>query len=104
MRISDWSSDVCSSDLLMERVPPDHRIADNRQVDRADQRQDRRRFRGTFAILPCPAERDVAEIKEEQDQHRGQPARKSTRLLQSLLLISYSVFCMKIQTQVLPTT
>ena len=59
---------------LVKRPPPQHRIMDDRQVDRADQPEQRR-----HPPLPAPlalgrGQGDVAEIEEEQDQHRGQPA------------------------------
>src|SRR3546814_20954441 len=36
MRISDWSSDVCSSDLNDEGRPQGHRISERRPQERAD--------------------------------------------------------------------
>ena len=59
---------------LVQRVPPVDRELDDRHVDRADQRQDRRRARaprpGSSTVAP---QRDHAEIHQEQHQHRGQP-------------------------------
>src|SRR3546814_1393142 len=110
MRISDWSSDVCSSDLHRE-------VADRRQ--RADQQRQEARGRGcrrqhqteTCAIddpartrrallQPCPAERieirgqqiDRVRQAERDDQRRSE---EHTSELQSLMRISYAVFCLK---------
>src|SRR3546814_16643782 len=47
MRISDWSSDVCSSDL--DRPRPDDRVPGSR-ADHADQRGGARRRRDRAAI------------------------------------------------------
>src|SRR3546814_15741535 len=41
MRISDWSSDVCSSDLLDDRLQP---VPDNPETDAAEQRHLGKRF------------------------------------------------------------
>ena len=58
---------------LVQRAPPQHRIMDDRQVDRADQPEQRRHAAVAAALALGRGQRDVAEIEEEQDQHRGQP-------------------------------
>ena len=58
---------------LMQRVPPIDREFDDRQIDAADQGQDRRRPRRAPRVLDRPPERDQPEIEDEQHQHRGQP-------------------------------
>src|SRR3546814_7503193 len=86
MRISDWSSDVCSSDLLVEAVGGAHlglllgagvdrhdrgervarRDVDQQETDNADAERDRQ---------------DVEQSLEGVTQHRGiRLDRKSTRL------------------------
>src|SRR5256885_11941542 len=66
----DWSSDVCSSDLLPSFwPPPQRRPAWSRAIRRAQ----------TFPRALDPVFRD----------------RKSTRLNSSHLVISYAVFCLK---------
>ena len=57
---------------LMQRVPPIDREFDDRQIDRADQGQDRRRPRGAARLLDRAPERNEAEIENEQHEHRGQ--------------------------------
>src|SRR3546814_7316012 len=96
MRISDWSSDVCSSDLRHERLEVERPLA-----------------------FPCPApapfnadlagqvndqfsDAGVIEIFAQRCRHAvedsGVFARRSeehTSELQSLMRISYAVFCLK---------
>src|SRR3546814_9805586 len=106
MRISDWSSDGCSSDLRVRAV---------QRVDRGGQfarRLDRRPAR----IAVGPVARDprphlVVERLGGRDKDRIAPGRLGARLriaalarprseehtseLQSLMRISYAVFCLK---------
>src|SRR3546814_4649706 len=116
MRISDWSSDVCSSDLVkllravkaavdevrrhIHQQRPFHRIrADKRNIMRAQQVDE---FRRGEALMPyfhrMPDRADII--------HRGpcpslQPrvmaarSEEHTSELQSLMRISYAVFCLK---------
>src|SRR3546814_9096137 len=98
MRISDWSSDVCSSDLL-HRCAGVHEFA--LAVDVAP------------AFLARPLEPDQGSVADEGErvgsrlhgvQIRSSPARRQpiiarseehTSELQSLMRISYAVFCLK---------
>ena len=57
----------------MQRVPPIDREFDDRQVDDADQGQERAGARAAAAVVERVHQRDIAEIKEKQHQHRGQP-------------------------------
>src|SRR3546814_3717009 len=74
MRISDWSSDVCSSDLSVRA----------RRADRRRAGAHRRRQRRGSA---CIREADASLRSEEH-----------TSELQSLMRISYAVFCLKKKT------
>src|SRR3546814_2189297 len=81
MRISDWSSDVCSSDLLL-----DHRI-DGRGVLPAAGAVE---WMAQFVTAAWPGwhvveMRDVRQMRSEEH----------TSELQSLMRISYAVFCLK---------
>src|SRR3546814_1420513 len=98
MRISDWSSDVCSSDLLavgahgiglgidldlrhiviVHHVLLGHRAA----ALHRDQRTLQAEFRGDAGIQPGLAD-------------EGQRSEEHTSELQSLMRISYAVFCLK---------
>src|SRR3546814_5545706 len=98
MRISDWSSDVCSSDLGGR---PDHRrrTTENRgavcaaeiEADGDDRRLARRgRERAGQAASrgsEGPVILVVAEQKDRSEEHTSE--------LQSLMRISYAVFCLK---------
>src|SRR3546814_5325367 len=112
MRISDWSSDVCSSDLaLLMRLPS--------QLDR----QCRRRLRaGPARCGAYPWQVATREFREGPPRayargagwyaaELGRPvARREARSLrseehtselQSLMRISYAVFCLKKKTTIL---
>src|SRR3546814_4732945 len=93
MRISDWSSDVCSSDLwrVMEINPqivwehelhPPHRIISSRQLAHAY----------IFAALRNGGPIDVRRIENAGVRCRSE---EHTSELQSLMRISYAVFCLK---------
>src|SRR3546814_4450009 len=96
MRISDWSSDVCSSDLCRAggagvREPrPDDPVAGAARavlsVALVAVGTGRRRYPG--ARLPARLARAVALRSEEH-----------TSELQSLMRISYAVFCLKKKTK-----
>src|SRR3546814_10042214 len=106
MRISDWSSDVCSSDLAaVERaeagagdVP--HRVGGAAQLHEScvdlgnlGLRVGKRRARlcghiiGGHQILRKAAVRDLVHLPKRSEEHTSE--------LQSLMRISYAVFCLK---------
>src|SRR3546814_5824523 len=106
MRISDWSSDVCSSDLLAQRlfVPETFRLEDK---DAIAGRQD-----AELAIARSEPDRImilIGEIRSIESARYGEkilikhmPQRpflmrseEHTSELQSLMRISYAVFCLK---------
>src|SRR3546814_6782307 len=114
MRISDWSSDVCSSDL------PGERSLDQRQLvgilmarPGAREKGGRCRLRaarqlgvGLFAsprLVADAAERDAAaavrlDDRANRNQRKGIGRPRSeehTSELQSLMRISYAVFCLQ---------
>src|SRR3546814_4948595 len=112
MRISDWSSDVCSSDLARRaQVDPIH-----------VHRKERKDRRGHRACGICAGTRQAATLVSVPGEHtvdcppRSQTSLKANRVesrrgsatlhtdlrseehtseLQSLMSISYSVFCLK---------
>src|SRR3546814_1365456 len=97
MRISDWSSDVCSSDLLFE----DHREYMPRE----------RRIGVGLALRPARARclaidrvgqhrgdgiaAGVGQVQEMPHQPLRSRSEEHTSELQSLMRISYAVFCLK---------
>src|SRR3546814_3014030 len=108
MRISDWSSDVCSSDLLVvldhvgrrrvlvERaglvlLDPD---ADQVARDVVTLRQTVQRLAGEKLLRDLPLELDAmgtVSCHGRSEEHTSE--------LQSLMRISYAVFCLKKKTQ-----
>src|SRR3546814_7670279 len=102
MRISDWSSDVCSSDLLV-RHPHEgsgrHRLLPGFAPRRVDQRPQRLdppcRFRLRYRAAPQIGE-DRPILRAD---HEGSRSEEHTSELQSLMRISYAVFCLKKKTK-----
>src|SRR3546814_7252507 len=108
MRISDWSSDVCSSDLSERKAQTDlkqrslgfteaifHVLVPEVQLAAAGltigviggQIDALRHLHGcTGAELPCEANRAVI-LAQRSEEHTSE--------LQSLMRISYAVFCLK---------
>src|SRR3546814_8756827 len=109
MRISDWSSDVCSSDLGTVVGPAERRLGNHHrrpvavddesdaglvvaaQTGRAGRTQARLR-----AAHTAPARPPGRRVLRRHRARRG-PARSEehTSELQSLMRISYAVFCLK---------
>src|SRR3546814_6643282 len=121
MRISDWSSDVCSSDLLIDAIIVDFRknnlfldaesiiavsierlriktteIANTRHCDRHQTIQE--------LIHPFAAQRNLRanghaftqlELSNRLLRLRDHRSEEHTSELQSLMRISYAVFCLK---------
>src|SRR3546814_6294231 len=113
MRISDWSSDVCSSDLERDGQDAGARnVGDGAAADHAEQAAGHHRHLRWAA--PHLAEGGVGDIGEElrcasRLQHRAKDneqddvvgrdgerrSEEHTSELQSLMRISYAVFCLK---------
>src|SRR3546814_2362864 len=108
MRISDWSSDVCSSDLTDQggerarrayrRPPVPHRRADlDPYIDQPHPRRpDRAALRSARSLSARPRRRPASRRRKD----RGVAAKRvrseeHTSELQSLMRISYAVFCLK---------
>src|SRR3546814_8490286 len=104
MRISDWSSDVCSSDLLAaiadlalapDVVHPERDVDEIRGPQRLQQAIER-----VVAVLDLPFvatdERQAAEAPDHQViPAHGLRSEEHTSEIQSLMRTSYAVFCMK---------
>src|SRR3546814_9402856 len=98
MRISDWSSDVCSSDLL----PGDDRNELNGARAGADHRDvlagevirmvPVRGVECAAAELFAAVDRRIGRSMQLADRQRSE---EHTSELQSLMRISYAVFCLK---------
>src|SRR3546814_1454231 len=114
MRISDWSSDVCSSDLSGLQLPSRGKqaIGDRAQhyVDR-DEEGDGSRHRMRHRRIHRPDEAIAKAHDRVIDgvgvRDRLEPGRKPVRSdehtseLQSLMRISYAVFCLKKKKKIL---
>src|SRR3546814_2828092 len=99
MRISDWSSDVCSSDLLAAfandgRPSLDARlqpaIADGEQAPRTAQVRT-----VAYASVAKPAASPGQPVVTFTAEREGERSEEHTSELQSLMRISYAVFCLK---------
>src|SRR3546814_5640122 len=96
MRISDWSSDVCSSDLIAHRatrhLPALQALAKGRS-DFVSPRMKARLMATSdtvsFGYEQVPAGAKTAMVRSEEH----------TSELQSLMRISYAVFCLKTKTK-----
>src|SRR3546814_3397841 len=116
MRISDWSSDVCSSDLGaradhqlalvgltdigVDRVGHDdarkdrlHRFRDQRLQRVAFQRQSDMRHVEHDAAVPGGGDSDA--FRCDEAPRRLDRSEEHTSELQSLMRISYAVYCLK---------
>src|SRR3546814_7433613 len=98
MRISDWSSDVCSSDLLFEPgqtlIPRFHQ----RMLEKRQQSHRRKAFSG--CLCQSDEQRACGQFRKRPPGaivRFDAPARSEehTSELQSLMRISYAVFCLK---------
>src|SRR3546814_7556021 len=110
MRISDWSSDVCSSDLARAQIWRPARSAGAASLSDADQflrvepseaRSDGRRRAGKAArrrLVDSQQEDGRGIAGQEPPLLAGAKDRRSeehTSELQSLMRTSYAVFCLK---------
>src|SRR3546814_8208671 len=113
MRISDWSSDVCSSDLLA-RLPPDTLLVLAIHIPLFDPDPQRETFRHAdrerlFTLLARFEHRLVLSAHTHSQMHwlhdtadgwvgtapLHERSEEHTSELQSLMRISYAVFCLK---------
>src|SRR3546814_8870105 len=102
MRISDWSSDVCSSDLLLSCAAGAARRGDGLQGGRAQSPGPRRRPRRPRGLRLHPPARPhdggLTPGLRSFRAGRGTPIPRSedhTSELQSLMRISYAILCLK---------
>src|SRR3546814_3040340 len=88
MRISDWSSDVCSSDLALRHISglAGWRARHWRMPTPRGRQRCSRRWRGSCA-LGSAAARSARRRCGRSEEHTSE--------LKSLMRISYAVFCLK---------
>src|SRR3546814_10329398 len=106
MRISDWSSDVCSSDLRDDGGERRRRLAAGNQIAAGDENLADPARDGRFDAGIAKVERREPfgrtrrrNLRFTFTQGRGRHVRtrseEHTSELQSLMRISYAVFCLK---------
>src|SRR3546814_3889991 len=106
MRISDWSSDVCSSDLILQQFTLDIGAVEREVPAQHPRPPARADFRGPCALrVERDERRELRQLDEagEFDRaavvaielHAGRRSEEHTSELQSLMRISYAVFCLK---------
>src|SRR3546814_6546221 len=101
MRISDWSSDVCSSDLA-ERARGDDEVGALQAAVAQRRLGDQFRFAGEDLVAVALG-RQLRELLVEfqivSDDGGNRRSEEHTSELQSLMRISYAVFCLKKKTK-----
>src|SRR3546814_1574340 len=105
-RISDWSSDVCSSDLHDVRQGRHQAGAANvRRSRRCARPQGLHRRRGRLLLvarrqtdLDAVQQFDGGVLLQQRRLQEGRRSEEHTSELQSLMRISYAVFCLKKKT------
>src|SRR3546814_7625932 len=110
MRISDWSSDVCSSDLTAHTAHPLAWEGGQHHIQRQLHHLSGSHPAGSSPALSiacgqCSPDRSRGDghrrfdqwdqAKEAHDARAGQRSEEHTSELQSLMRISYAVFCLK---------
>src|SRR3546814_6565882 len=101
MRISDWSSDVCSSDLVSKKTVS--RVINRSPLLSGDTRERVEQVIADLGYIPNPQARALALRRNYliglvHDNPNAQTVMRSeehTSELQSLMRISYAVFCLK---------
>src|SRR3546814_4929177 len=99
MRISDWSSDVCSSDLnnlKAQQQQNDAALASQRNEFDLQAKREQAMLSESIARQKAEFEASLAlrqqEFEEDMAERRSE---EHTSELQSLMRISYAVFCLK---------
>src|SRR3546814_8835104 len=100
MRISDWSSDVCSSDLRQEELRSQQGVRRRHRQSQPPHAANRQRLDagGAWQVPDRATLRDLQRRAPEargvgrEDRWRSE---EHTSELQSLMRISYAVFCLK---------
>src|SRR3546814_7311586 len=99
MRISDWSSDVCSSDLQQHRGHPVQRAAGLLEQHAREIEPPCARGKHRLQVIRARIGGVGGDRAARDGQHRAHPAEvrseEHTSELQSLMRISYAVFCLK---------
>src|SRR3546814_10893331 len=97
MRISDWSSDVCSSDLGQQRFIIERGYRDRGGLQRlaGTACRDDDILKATGIDGPSTVVGPGRGGRSRRNARRGRRSEEHTSELQSLMRISYAVFCLK---------
>src|SRR3546814_4170734 len=99
MRISDWSSDVCSSDLIscVRRLTSRLTMFSSGRWDKWVEVEDEIHRGGCRARPRCRGSGPTGDLLGGRRRHMDRTLRSEehTSELQSLMRISYAVFCLK---------
>src|SRR3546814_3668131 len=95
MRISDWSSDVCSSDLRFSSHPPDAQPRSQPSRHRNSSAPTAHRIRSRCAERAPRYKVDRNDLHDPRPRPPALRSEEHTSELQSLMRISYAVFCLK---------
>src|SRR3546814_5992837 len=96
MRISDWSSDVCSSDLQRRgEQPAKQPRPPARGAQRLCHHQHREEYLPAMMVDAQRPELHENIARHDQEQRHDIRSEEHTSELQSLMRISYAVFCLK---------
>src|SRR3546814_8346765 len=93
MRISDWSSDVCSSDLGCRSSPPPSAAGWFRSPVTSASRSGADKRSRLSRVAKPPHSMPRSRRHERGWPWRNRRSEKHTTALQSLMRISYAVFC-----------
>src|SRR3546814_9639742 len=101
MRISDWSSDVCSSDLTRSRAASTRSVADKSKArGLALQQKQEQQVRST-RLVALLQHQLLPRYGHKKDKRTNDCVKRTIRSeehtseLQSLMRTSYAVFCLK---------
>src|SRR3546814_2034619 len=96
MRISDWSSDVCSSDLISQ-VATRAKTLFMQTGCNSDELRGKNCSRYMFHLEACNTMyvRTIRQALLRDGMVKGKRSEEHTSELQSLMRISYAVFCLK---------
>src|SRR3546814_6281658 len=98
MRISDWSSDVCSSDLRLQSLATGTQAAAKEHLPPA--RSGRSRWETNRTSVPGVCRTPPTPRTSATFTRRTTRSEEHTSELQSLMRISYAVFCLKKQNDI----
>src|SRR3546814_4412215 len=98
MRISDWSSDVCSSDLDRATRHPAPWITPGQGSHKSDSHEGHARYHGGKDESLHQDQQAARSSQCPRRPRHGGRSEEHTSELQSLMRISYAVFCLKKKT------